>query len=96
MPCIRVLGPPGTEVAGRTAELGPPRQRAVLSLLIAARGGFVPIDRIADELRRGAPPAKAMASLHAYVSNLHRALGWWRGPVFAEHADEVWGSTATS
>ncbi|MFB7330345.1 winged helix-turn-helix domain-containing protein [Streptomyces adustus] len=68
----------------------------MLSLLIAARGGVVPVDRIADELWRGAPPAKAMASLHAYVSNLRRALGWWPGPVFAEHADVARGSTATS
>ncbi|MEU2773478.1 BTAD domain-containing putative transcriptional regulator [Streptomyces sp. NPDC007162] len=144
---LRVLGPLGAEVAGIPVELGAPRQRAVLALLIAARGGVVPVERMADALWRGEPPAKATVSLHAYLSNLRRslepdrqprapatvlvtappgyalrlagdavdawrfeswvgrartapaeearrllaeALGWWRGPAFAEHADEEW------
>ncbi|MCX5372484.1 AAA family ATPase [Streptomyces sp. NBC_00015] len=147
---IRVLGSLGADVGGRPVELGTPRQRAVLSLLIAARGSVVPVDRMAEELWRGAPPAKATVSLHAYVSNLRRslepgrparapatvlvtappgyalrlprhavdawrfedrvnrarrasaeeardllaeALGWWRGPAFAEHADEGWAAS---
>ncbi|MEU9343093.1 BTAD domain-containing putative transcriptional regulator [Streptomyces sp. NPDC048278] len=146
---LRVLGPLGADVAGTPVELGAPRQRAVLALLIAARGGVVPVDRMADALWRGEPPAKAGASLHAYLSNLRRslepgrpprapatvlvtvapgyalrlaadavdawrfetwvgrartapaeearrllaeALGWWRGPAFAEHADEEWAA----
>ncbi|MFD9436352.1 BTAD domain-containing putative transcriptional regulator [Streptomyces sp. NPDC060002] len=71
---IRVLGSLGADVGGRPVELGAPRQRAVLSLLIAARGSVVPVDRMAEELWRGAPPAKATVSLHAYVSNLRRSL----------------------
>ncbi|MFF3207487.1 BTAD domain-containing putative transcriptional regulator [Streptomyces sp. NPDC002962] len=147
---IRVLGPLGADVGGRPVELGTPRQRAVLALLTAARGSVVPVDRMAEELWRGAPPAKATVSLHAYVSNLRRslepgrparapatvlvttppgyalrlprhavdawhfedrvkrarhasaeevrgllteALGWWRGPAFAEHADEGWAAS---
>ncbi|RPE46499.1 transcriptional regulator [Streptomyces sp. Ag109_O5-1] len=146
---LRVLGPLGAEVTGAPVELGAPRQRAVLALLIAARGGVVPVDRMADALWRGEPPAKATVSLHAYLSNLRRslepgrpprapatvlvtvppgyalrpaqdavdawrfetwvgrardapaeearrllaeALGWWRGPAFAEHADEDWAA----
>ncbi|MFD3585467.1 BTAD domain-containing putative transcriptional regulator [Streptomyces sp. NPDC058683] len=146
---LRVLGPLGAEVAGTPVELGAPRQRAVLALLIAARGGVVPVDRMAEALWRGEPPAKASVSLHAYLSNLRRslepgrpprapaavlvtappgyalrlagdavdawrfeswvrrardapaaearlllaeALGWWRGPAFAEHADEAWAA----
>ncbi|MER5787265.1 BTAD domain-containing putative transcriptional regulator [Streptomyces sp. NPDC001980] len=146
---MRVLGPLGAEVAGMPVELGAPRQRAVLALLIAARGGVVPVDRMTDALWRGEPPAKAAVSLHAYLSNLRRslepgrpprapatvlvtvapgyalrlaadavdawrfetwvgrartapaeearrllaeALGWWRGPAFAEHADEEWAA----
>ncbi|MFE4695942.1 BTAD domain-containing putative transcriptional regulator [Streptomyces sp. NPDC056738] len=103
-----------------------------------------------DALWRGEPPAKALVSLHAYLSNLRRclepgrpprtpatalvtaspgyaltlpvdavdawrfetwvgrardapaeearvrlaeALGWWRGPAFAGHADEPWAAT---
>ncbi|MGW2787150.1 BTAD domain-containing putative transcriptional regulator [Streptomyces populi] len=147
---LRVLGPLDAEVAGTPVALGAPRQRAVLSLLIAARGGVVPVDRMTDALWRGEPPAKALVSLHAYLSNLRRclepgrpprtpaavlvtappgyalrlpgdavdawrfetrvgrargapaeearvslaeALGWWRGPAFAGHADEPWAAT---
>ncbi|MET8165990.1 BTAD domain-containing putative transcriptional regulator [Streptomyces sp. NPDC005329] len=71
---IRVLGSLGADVGGGPVELGAPRQRAVLSLLIAARGSVVPVDRMVEELWRGAPPAKATVSLHAYVSNLRRSL----------------------
>ncbi|WP_106961058.1 BTAD domain-containing putative transcriptional regulator [Streptomyces sp. 351MFTsu5.1] len=144
---IRVLGPLGAEVAGAPVELGTPRQRAVLALLVAARGAVVSVDRMADQLWRGMPPARATVSLQTYVSNLRRlleperpprapaavlvssppgyalrlpedavdawrfgarverarrapaaqvreslteALGWWHGPAFQEHADEVW------
>ncbi|KQX77284.1 LuxR family transcriptional regulator [Streptomyces sp. Root1310] len=147
---MRVLGPLGADVGGRPVELGTPRQRAVLALLTAARGSVVAVDRMAEELWRGAPPAKATVSLHTYVSNLRRslepgrparapatvlvtappgyalrlprhavdawhfedrvkrarhasaeevrgllaeALGWWRGPAFAEHADEGWAAS---
>ncbi|WP_369036004.1 BTAD domain-containing putative transcriptional regulator [Streptomyces adonidis] len=77
---IRVLGPLGADVAGAPVELGPPRQRAVLALLIAARGRVVSVDRMVDELWRGAPPAKATVSLQAYVSNLRRVLEPGRAP----------------
>ncbi|MER6249160.1 BTAD domain-containing putative transcriptional regulator [Streptomyces griseorubiginosus] len=144
---IRVLGPLGAEVAGAPVELGTPRQRAVLALLVAARGAVVSVDRMADQLWRGRPPARATVSLQTYVSNLRRlleperpprapatvlvssppgyalrlpedavdawlfgarverarrapaaqvreplteALGWWQGPAFQEHGDEVW------
>ncbi|OQR59310.1 LuxR family transcriptional regulator [Streptomyces maremycinicus] len=71
---IRVLGPLGVEVGGEPVESGAARQRTVLSLLVMARGAVVPTDRLVDGLWRGAPPAKAMTSLHAYVSNLRRLL----------------------
>ncbi|MFJ9704970.1 BTAD domain-containing putative transcriptional regulator [Streptomyces sp. NPDC101234] len=77
---LRVLGPLGAEVTGTPVELGAPRQRAVLALLIAARGGVVPVDRMADALWRGEPPAKATVSLHAYLSNLRRSLEPGRPP----------------
>ncbi|MFF3503136.1 BTAD domain-containing putative transcriptional regulator [Streptomyces sp. NPDC003247] len=77
---IRVLGSMGADVEGKPVDLGPPRQRAVLALLIAARQGVVSADRMADDLWRGAPPAKASVSLHAYVSNLRRLLEPERPP----------------
>ncbi|WP_231905547.1 BTAD domain-containing putative transcriptional regulator [Streptomyces davaonensis] len=43
-------------------------------MLITSRGSVVPVDRIVDGLWPQVPPAKVMASLHAYVSNLRRSL----------------------
>ncbi|MFJ4788427.1 BTAD domain-containing putative transcriptional regulator [Streptomyces sp. NPDC088794] len=71
---IRVLGSPGADLAGNPVPLGAPQQRAVLALLIVARGSTVPVERMADALWRGTPPAKAVVSLHTYVSNLRRSL----------------------
>jgi len=144
---LRVLGSLGAEISGSPINLGTPRQRAVLAMLIAARGRMVPVDRLTEQLWRGQPPLKAAVSLQTYVSNLRRllepdrpprmpasvlvsappgyalrlsgdavdawrfeatvsrsrsapdeearsllleALGWWRGPAFAESADEEW------
>ncbi|MFC8344565.1 BTAD domain-containing putative transcriptional regulator [Streptomyces sp. NPDC057280] len=77
---IRVLGPLGADVAGAPVELGPPRQRAVLALLVAAHGRVTSVDRMVDELWRGTPPAKATVSLQSYVSNLRRVLEPGRPP----------------
>ncbi|MCS0603749.1 AAA family ATPase [Streptomyces sp. LP11] len=71
---VQVLGPIGAEVDGAPVHLGSPRQRAVLALLLASRGRVVPVDRLIDSLWQGRPPEKAAVSLHAYVSNLRRAL----------------------
>ncbi|MFE2876437.1 BTAD domain-containing putative transcriptional regulator [Streptomyces roseus] len=77
---IRVLGPLEAETEGMPVPLGAPRQRAVLAGLLAARGAVVSVDRLAEDLWRGTPPAKATASLQAYVSNLRRLLEPERPP----------------
>ncbi|MFI5888446.1 BTAD domain-containing putative transcriptional regulator [Streptomyces sp. NPDC051554] len=77
---IRVLGSLGADLGGNPVGLGAPRQRAVLSLLIAARGSSVPVERMADAVWAGSPPAKAVVSLHTYVSNLRRSLEPARPP----------------
>ncbi|MEU6408406.1 BTAD domain-containing putative transcriptional regulator [Microbispora sp. NPDC046933] len=77
---IRVLGALEAEVDGAPAQLGGPRQREVLALLVAARGEVVSADRLIDDLWRGEPPAKALASLQTYVANLRRALEPGRPP----------------
>jgi DNA-binding SARP family transcriptional activator len=71
---IRVLGPLEAEVGGARADLGGPLQRAVLALLLMERGRVVSVDRMIDQLWRGEPPPRAIASLQAYVSNLRRIL----------------------
>ncbi|MET7335672.1 BTAD domain-containing putative transcriptional regulator [Nonomuraea sp. NPDC005650] len=77
---IRVLGSFAAEVNGETVHLGGPRQRGVLALLVAARGQVVPVDRMIEDLWRGEPPARALMSLQAYVSNLRRLLEPGRPP----------------
>ncbi|MER7443734.1 BTAD domain-containing putative transcriptional regulator [Micromonospora avicenniae] len=72
---LRVLGPLEVEVnTGGTVDLGGPRQRAVLALLLSARGDVVSVGRMINDLWRGDPPPRAIASLQAYVSNLRRLL----------------------
>ncbi|GII66485.1 hypothetical protein Skr01_65700 [Sphaerisporangium krabiense] len=68
-----VLGPLRAEVEGRAAGLGGPRQRAVLAVLLIARGRMVSADRIMAEVWEDSPPPSP-ATLHAYVSELRRAL----------------------
>ncbi|WP_199520436.1 BTAD domain-containing putative transcriptional regulator, partial [Kitasatospora sp. MBT63] len=75
-----VLGPLTAVVGGRQVALGGPRQRGVLARLLVARGRVVPVERLIDDLWSGRPPAKAAASLQAYVSNLRRLLEPERGP----------------
>ncbi|MFB9371905.1 BTAD domain-containing putative transcriptional regulator [Kitasatospora albolonga] len=77
---VRVLGALGAEVDGRPARLGGPHQRAVLGQLLVVDGAVVPADRLVEGLWQGRPPAKASASLQAYVSNLRRLLEPGRGP----------------
>ncbi|GAA3575179.1 hypothetical protein GCM10022419_065370 [Nonomuraea rosea] len=80
MVLIRVLGAFTAEVNGESVHLGGPRQRGVLALLVAARGQVVPVDRMIEDLWRGEPPARALMSLQAYVSNLRRLLEPGRPP----------------
>ncbi|GHH63116.1 hypothetical protein GCM10018781_12040 [Kitasatospora indigofera] len=75
-----MLGSLAAEAGGDRVGLGGPRQRGVLAQLLAARGEVVPVDRIIEDLWQGRPPAKAAASVQAYVSNLRRLLEPRRGP----------------
>ena len=77
---IRLLGPLEAEVGGELADLGGPRQRAVVALLLTARGEVVPVDRLIDDLWSGEPPPRAMGALQAYISNLRKALEPRRAP----------------
>jgi DNA-binding SARP family transcriptional activator len=72
---MRVLGPFEVQMnGGRPVDLGGPRQRAVLGVLLSARGEVVSVDRLIEDLWNGEAPPRAIASLQAYVSNLRRVL----------------------
>lgn len=65
---VAALGPAGP------VDLGGPKQRAVLALLLLEPGVVVPLDRIIDRIWGDSPPARAEVSVRGYVSNLRRAL----------------------
>jgi DNA-binding SARP family transcriptional activator len=56
-----VLGPLAAEVDGTAVDVGGPRQRAVLALLLTERSRVVSVDRMIEQLWRGEPPPRAPA-----------------------------------
>jgi DNA-binding SARP family transcriptional activator len=72
---FHVLGP--TRVSGpdkAALNIGPRRQRELLTLLLLRPGVAVPVERLAEELWHGRPPGGARSTLHAYLSGLRRVL----------------------
>jgi DNA-binding SARP family transcriptional activator len=77
---VGVLGPVRATLDGRPANVGGPRQRAVLARLVAAHANVVSTDRLQDDLWAGEPPPTALAALQVHVSHLRRALEPHRAP----------------
>ena len=71
---FRVLGPVEA-LGGRRLDLGGPKQRSLMALLLIERGRPVAADRLADQLWAGNPPDGAAATLRSYVSRLRSTLG---------------------
>ena len=69
-----VLGSFRVERDGQPVDLGPRLQRALLAILVVEAGHVVPVDRLIDLLWREEPPAAAIASVQAYISQLRRVL----------------------
>jgi DNA-binding SARP family transcriptional activator len=65
---VAAVGPSGP------VDLGGPKQRAVLALLMLDPGSVVSLDRMIDRMWAGAPPTRADVSVRGYVSNLRKAL----------------------
>lgn len=72
---IHILGPLEASEDGQSLDLGPPKQRALLSLLVLHRNEVVSADRLIDELWAGRPPVAAGKSIQVYVSQLRKTLG---------------------
>ena len=80
---LRVLGALEATLEPDVADppdLGGPRQRSVLALLLVARRQVVSVDRLVEDLWNGEPPRRAIGALQAYVSHLRRALEPHRAP----------------
>ncbi|MDP9387401.1 MAG: AfsR/SARP family transcriptional regulator, partial [Actinomycetota bacterium] len=70
----RILGQLEVLRQGEPLDLGGPKQRAVLALLLIEANRVVPVDRLVEQLWNGRPPASGIGTLQAYVSNLRRVL----------------------
>ena len=71
---FRLLGALEVSAKGAVADLGPPKQRALLAILLLHAGEIVPIDRLIDLLWGERSPRTAAHSIQIYVSDLRRAL----------------------
>ncbi len=71
---FRILGRMEVLDGGREVPLGGHRQRALLAILTMGANRLVSVDRLIDDLWGEQPPARAVSTLHAYVSRLRRAL----------------------
>jgi basic membrane lipoprotein Med (substrate-binding protein (PBP1-ABC) superfamily)/DNA-binding SARP family transcriptional activator len=71
---FRILGSLSVVGNGRAAALGPPKQRAVLAILLSRIGEIVPTERLIELLWGAVPPRTAEHSIQIYISNLRRAF----------------------
>jgi len=71
---FRVLGALEAGSGGTVVELGPPKQRALLAILLLHVGEIVPVERLIDLLWGEDPPRTAGHSIQIYVSDLRKAL----------------------
>ena len=71
---FRLLGP--LEVVGGDGplQLGGPKQRATLAILLLGANRVVPVERLADDLYHGAAPVTAVTQVQRQVSELRRLL----------------------
>ena len=71
---FRILGP--LEVVGEHGpiRLGGPRQRGTLAILLLGANRVVPVERLADDLYRGAAPVTAVTQVQRQVSELRKLL----------------------
>ena len=74
-----LLGPLEVRRDGIRLELGPPKQRAVLALLLLHGNRVVPTASLIDGLWGDSPPETVRAALQVYVAGLRKALGDGQG-----------------
>jgi DNA-binding SARP family transcriptional activator len=90
-----ILGTLEIEDGERPVPLGGGRQRALLAFLLVHANEVVSVDRIAEELWHGRPPASAAKIVQKYVLELRRSVGAarlerrGRGYLLHAGADEI-------
>ena len=70
----QVLGPLTAAVDGDSVNLGGPKQRLVLALLLMEAGRTVSADRLIDRIWDEEPPPGSRHTLQAYISELRKLL----------------------
>jgi basic membrane lipoprotein Med (substrate-binding protein (PBP1-ABC) superfamily)/DNA-binding SARP family transcriptional activator len=71
---FRLLGALEVSAGGVAADLGPPKQRALLAILLLHAGEILPIERLIELLWGDSPPRTANHSIQIYVSDLRKAF----------------------
>ncbi len=71
---FRLFGPLTAETDSGPVDLGPPKQRSVLAVLLLHANEIVPTDRIIDLVWGEDPPRTAEHSVQIYISDLRKAL----------------------
>ena len=71
---FRVLGALEAGAGSAVADLGPPKQRALLAILVLHVGEIVPVDRLIELLWGDGAPRTAAHSVQIYVSDLRKVL----------------------
>lgn len=69
-----MLGPLEARCGERRIDLGAPKQRAVLAVLLIEANRVVPVERLVRMLWDDEPPARSTGALQVYVSGLRQAL----------------------
>lgn len=71
----RALGALDVVVDGTSTDLGGPRQRRLLAVLLVHRNTIVATPRLVDAVFAGDPTPRAEATLRSYVTRLRRTIG---------------------
>ncbi len=77
---VQLLGPFGIRTGQVSVELGPPKQRALLAILVLHANEVVSVDRLIELLWGEAPPRTAADSVQIYMSALRKLLSTLQPP----------------
>lgn len=72
---VRLLGPIEVDDGGRSLDVGPPQQRAVLAALAVDVGRVVGVSTLVDRVWGEAAPTGARSALHAHLTRNRQMLG---------------------
>jgi len=72
---FRLFGPVELWIDSVRLDLGPPRQKCALAVLLLQPGGVVPTTVLVDCMWSHEPPDAALSTLYGYLSHLRRLLG---------------------